>query len=263
MNKLFYVFVLMLLWVSPIFGQRFAKGDRVFVWNDAVLMYEEPDTNSNLLLTIEMGDSMRVRDVLVYKMMAIGVLKSFDVAGNWIKVVAETEEQNAEGWVFDGFLSKFPTPFIVEGEDAAGEDAIYGISSYLNLKVGREGKPRDIQIWDKTNSESIRPIQQGEKYEEDAVYSYKQHYEKGIVHAHESDGNHTIERLELPNWTFWEVYFLLKAFYVYDPNSQRFYFNFENKTFQMEPKDGGVGCHCLFGRVPGTNDIYLEMGCTY
>jgi hypothetical protein len=144
------------------------------------------------------------------------------------------------------------------GEDAI--DAIYGIENYLNLKVGKKGKRSEIQIWDKWNFESIRTPKKGEKYESDAIYSYKQNYEKGIEYASETDVNNTIARLKLPNWTLWEAYFLLKV-YVYDPKTQRFYFDFEENTFQMDSKGGSPSCYHLFGRMPNSNIIRLETGC--
>jgi Bacterial SH3 domain len=191
---------------------RFKEGETINVWAESGLnMRDKPDAKAQKLMTIPFGAKVTVQANIGIKIpFQVEIFKGFDVKGFWLLV----KYNNTEGFVFDGFLSRLPTP-IVKTKKSKNISQSDLLESYLNEYIGKVGKKYDVRIHDKSDGSSEerfgRALKPNEKYDEDdvRVQIYKQKYNNNIIYE-------TNLEVTLPDCTLFEGYLLVKR-YLYDP----------------------------------------------
>jgi hypothetical protein len=106
--------------------------------------------------------------------------------------------------------------------------------------------------------DTSRFVRPNEKYDPGDVQSFKQKYKQGISYSYFQGEGGSSSVLELPNFTLYEAYLIVKTYY-YDPKTDVFSFNKKDKSINMDVKDGGAGCY--FGIKQVGNKIMIEGGC--
>ena len=123
-------------------------------------------------------------------------VKGLKVKGDWIKV----RYKGKEGYVFNGFLTKYNMPKQVKGYDYEKYSSIFDY--YLTTTYDKDG--------DKYNVEKMKDC-----IDENPIHcymAYTQDYQNGDIKYHyESTGTSLEENLTFRDMTLIEAYFLIKA----------------------------------------------------
>lgn len=146
-------------------------------------------------------------------------MEDFIISGNWKKV----RYQDQIGYVFEGYLSKFPAPALANNEPIS-EDR------FLDEIIGGTSEQYNVLTEQDPNTEH------------EHTYGYEQKYNRGI---------HKIVRLEefrgtteliIPNISLREAYLISRALYFPPDNSMEYTFDKRMKRFSLHLKEPDAGC---------------------
>ena len=134
-----FLFVLLTIQKMTAQESRFKEGETLNVWAASGLnMRDKPDAKGQKLATIPYGAKVLVQTNIGVKVpFEIEEFKGFTVKGYWLLV----KYGNTEGYVFDGFLSRLPTP---KNTKSTKPDEPSGIADYLKT-LKKVGKVFDIE----------------------------------------------------------------------------------------------------------------------
>ncbi len=247
-----YIFIaFVVLQTIPLMAQtsRFKDGETLNVWATSGLnMRDKPDAKATKLAAIPYGAKVVVQPNIGVKIpFEVEEFKGFTVKGLWLLV----KYGDKEGFVFDGFLSRLPAP---KRNDSLGFD------DYFTSSIGKAGQKYDVKVWMKDEMlDTSRFVRPNEKYKEEDIQSYKQKYKQGILFSYFQGEGGSGSTLELPNFTFFEAYLIVKTYY-YDLKTDVFSFNKKDKSINMDVKDEGAGCYFTIKQVG--NKIIIDGGCS-
>ena len=228
---------------------RFKDGETLNVWATSGLnMRDKPDAKATKIVSIPYGAKVVVQPNIGVKIpFEVEEFKGFTVKGYWLLV----KYGDTEGFVFDGFLSRLPAP-IAPKQDSAID--------YLHQLIGKIGEKYDVKIWMKDKMlDTSRFVLPNEKYDPEAIQSFKQKYKQGILYTYFEGEGGTSSILELPNFTLYEAYLIVRT-YHYDPKTDAFSFNKKDKSIDMYVKDEGAGCYFTIKQTG--NKIIIDGGCS-
>jgi hypothetical protein len=226
---------------------RFKDGETLNVWATSGLnMRDKPDAKATKLVSIPYGAKVIVQPNISVKIpFEVEEFKGFTVKGVWLLV----KYGNTEGFVFDGFLSRFTAPV---SQKELGE-----LESYLDKSFGKIGDKHDAKVWDKI-ADTTRLLLPNEKFDVNTVQSYKQSYKQGILYAYSLGEGGSSTTIELPNFTLYEAYLIVKV-YHFNPKTNVFSFNKKDKSVNSEVKNDDGGCAFTIKQVG--NKIIIDGGC--
>ncbi len=221
---------------------RFKEGETLNVWAQSGLnMRDKPDAKATKITTIPYGAKVVVQPNIGVKIpFEVEEFKGFIVKGYWLLV----KYGDTEGFVFDGFLSRLPAPINTDKSD---------IETYFDSKLKKIGKKYDIQIFDKV-TDKYRITTPNDKFKETDISGFSQKYEYNLTYEHgKSEGGGDV-KIESPNLTFYEGYFLVKIFF----------FGRKPDTLEFDKKANSVqiaGEECDFTIKKVGNKIVLDGYC--
>ncbi len=160
-----------------------------------LVLREKPDPAGAKILTISYGDTVTVlKEGLRKTKNTVVVFKGYSINGFWVKV---RTADNKEGWVFDGYLSRYTAPI---QQEYAGETGDY---SMLELYIMETTKPKGKRIdLPKVESRYTR---------------YKQLFANGTeVMVDEGDGGAAYTVTFNKGTTIEEAYLIGKAYWMKD-----------------------------------------------
>ena len=203
LKKELFITLFVLLQTIGLMAQesRFKEGETLNIWASSGLnMRDKPDAKATKLTTIPYGAKVVVQPNIGLKIpFEVEEFKGFIVKGYWLLV----KYGNTEGFVFDGFLSRLPAP---------DKNVKSDIETYLNSIFKKIGQKYDIQIFDKV-TDKYRITIPNDKFKETDISGFSQKYEYNLTYEHgKSEGGGDV-KIESPNLTFYEGYFLVKIFF--------------------------------------------------
>ena len=202
---------------------RFKDNETLNVWAASGLnMRDKPEAKATKIATIPYGAKVSVQPNIGLKIpFEVEEFKGFIVKGYWLLV----KYGNTEGFVFDGFLSRLPAPSLTDNGR---------LEEYLNIKIGKIGKKYDIQIFDKI-IDKYRFSTANDRFDEKDITGFTQKYKYDIIYEHGKGEGGGDSRIESPNLTFYESYFLVKTFFFpHKPEILEFNKKDKNITFAGE-----------------------------
>ncbi|MCG3165998.1 MAG: hypothetical protein POELPBGB_01773 [Bacteroidia bacterium] len=204
-----------------------------------VFLRSKADVKSTSLEKITYGEKVvTVLDTFNSEGFVIEEIKDFFVSGRMIRV----NYKGTEGYVFSGFLTKFPMP--ASNKTEARMHDLY----YLQTNFTSIGK-YDVKRYGSCEGD-----------DENCICSSREKFEGGIEHYFTSCseiGNGV--NITIPKMSIVEAYFMAKSLYLSD-----YYIIFYDKSkneFTIRPRESGPGCEYFISEKNGIVKIKYECGC--
>jgi hypothetical protein len=215
-------------------------------------MRATPELKGKTILTIPYDGLVERVDNNDYGTLEIEEIKDFKINGNWIKV----RYDGKEGYVFDGFLTKFPLPKIVTYMDYDNRKYDSPFSYYLRTKVGGVSEKYDTEKYQGCES----------KLESDCICAYSQDFgpiSYIVEYCSEKGGGY---ELKTEGLSLAEVYFIIKALDLNNLQLSNEHFeDSESITYDKTAKEiyfeaDGAGCYTTI-KKGSDNTISLDIYC--
>jgi hypothetical protein len=155
---------------SQDFATVYKPGDFLYVHAASGLMLRErPNAQAKSLTVVKLGEKVQV----VADTQPPVAFKSAGVPGHWAKV----KYNNAIGYQFDGFLSRYP-PFKSDNEQEPGESMAVYLKKIFKVKTEQTKSPErpdDYSLWDAIEFENGAhfEVSGGSSYRIDANFPAK------------------------------------------------------------------------------------------
>lgn len=216
-------------------------------------MRATPELKGETVLTIPYNAAVKRIDNVDYGNLKIEEIKDFKIKGNWIKI--KYDEQI--GYVFDGFLTKFPLPNNDKDGVLDYEKYKSSFEYYLRTKIGAASEIYDIRKY--SGCEVAKDF--------DCICYFKQDFGKAVVFSSETCNETGVDYLMIINdISLAEAYFIIKVMDLNGANStdnknEQFetvtYDNTE-KTINIEVDE--AGCYTTIKKV-ANNKIEIQIYC--
>jgi hypothetical protein len=176
--------------------------------------------------------------------------KYFEIKGRMqkVKVISQIDSlNNLEGYVFDGYLTKFPVP-----------DLSYkGTKENNYLSADLNYFKMYFEEYEKYDVEKLPNCK-------DCVSKWKRKYGKNIIYGYDETGADTPKhKIEISKFSIREAYFFSLVLFFNENNEYNegdiVIFNKKNNSFKIEPLSG-VGCYYSVFK-DDTNKIVIEYEC--
>ncbi|WP_375558675.1 hypothetical protein ACE193_13070 [Bernardetia sp. OM2101] len=180
--------------------------------------------------------------------------KYFEIKGRMqkVKVISQIDSlNNLEGYVFDGYLTKFPVPVLnYEIKREKNDEFVYADLNYLrsNFESTKKQKVKKFNLFEKRKT----------------FCAWEQNFDKDIRYEYSicTESGQDIE-IQFANLTLREAYFFsLILYYPKEIMNQEYYifiFDKEKNQITIEPKDGGAGC--FYKITQKEKDILIKYEC--
>lgn len=197
-----FLFLLFAQTPSPAIGP-YQSGDQLYVCAfHGLNLRDKPSPKAQKTRTIPYGAAIVVLDSVRQQRFSVEEVKGFSIRGYWSKV----RYGKMEGWIFDGYLSKYPPVRQVKEDGNWTENFVrygtreFGLRSRQRLRLDSDAPTRDT-----LNYRDVYTFNNGIVYEE----------------RHGSgDGGWAGQRFQMPEFSMEECYlfFIYNAGYAhYDP----------------------------------------------
>jgi hypothetical protein len=215
-------------------------------------MRATPELKGKTILTIPYDGIVERVDNDDYGVLEIEEIKGFKIEGNWIKV----RHDGKDGYVFDGFLTKFPLPKIVTYNDFDNRKYDSSFDYYFRTEIGGTSGRYDIEKYEDCESE----------VESDCACGYSQDFgpiNYYTTNCSEGGGNYEIE---IEGLSLTEAYFIIKALDLnsilltnddYQPSE---IITYDTTPQQINIEADGAGCYTTI-TVSANNVIKLDIYC--
>ncbi len=177
--------------------------------------------------------------------------KYFEIKGRMqkVKVISQIDSLNdLEGYVFDGYLTKFPVPVL----NYRGTKENDYLSSELNYLKGNFKESEKYAI-------------ERHKENEDWIIKWKKRYGENITYEYNESTtvDVPIHKIIIPNLSIREAYFFSLVLFFSENNEYNegdiLIFDKNNNSFIIEPLSG-VGCYYSIFKN-NTNELVIEYEC--
>ena len=215
-------------------------------------MRATPELKGKTILTIPYDGIVEQVDKADYGILEVEEMKGFKVKGNWMKV----RHEGKEGYVFDGFLTQFPLPEILENNEYDYYKYSSSFDFYFRTKIGNMSERYDSERYEDCEITD----------ESDCVCAYTQDF--GTITYSETGCSETgMEyNIKIKDISFTEAYFIIKAMDLNRVNgadsNEEF---FETTTYDAMEKTinigvDGAGCYTTI-KEASNNTIEIETYC--
>ena len=191
---------------------------------------------------------------IVSEELTIQETRYFEIKGRMqkVKVISLIDSlNNLEGYVFDGYLTKFPVPDLnYEIKREANDEFVYADLNYLRTNFTSEKKQK---------------VKKFNLFENKKTFcAWEQRFDKGIRYEYSTctESGQDIE-MQFTNLTLREAYFFsLVLYYPREIMNQEYYiliFDKEKNQITIEPKEEGAGC--FYKITQDKNNILIKYEC--
>lgn len=213
-----------------------------------------PELKGETILTIPYDGVAERVDENDYGVLEVEEIKGFKVKGNWIKV----RYDGKEGYVFDGFLTKFPLPEAITYSEYDYRKYKSSFDYYFRTKVGGTSGIYDIEKYGDCESE----------LENDCLCAYTQDFgpiKYSTTNCSETGGDY---KMEIETLSLTEAYFIIKALNLNNINSddgnQELFetITYDKTSKQINFEADGAGCYTGIKKdANGVIKIDIYCGC--
>jgi len=205
MNRIFILLLCCCFLSTTIFAiGNYRQGDTLYSWAyHGLNLRKTASVKGARIVTIPYGERMVILDSVKVKAYSIEEFPGFSIQGHWSKV----KYGNIEGWVFDGYLSKYPAINLADVDKPwRNKFPVYGKKAFGLLSKKRFALSSDLAGKDSLNFRDVYQFQNGVVFE---------------FHKGGGDGGWSAVHFKFPDLSFEECYLFFvynSDFFKYDPN---------------------------------------------